>query len=97
MDEHGGDARAIWRDAQSGAELLGRLGALPGYGPQKAKIFLALLGKQLQVRPEGWRAAAGDYAATGSYLSVADVTDEDSLQRVREHKQQLKAQARAAG
>ena len=97
VDEHGGDVRAIWRDARSGAELLSRLGALPGYGPQKAKIFLALLGKQLQVRPEGWQAAAGDYAATGSYLSVADVTDEDSLRRVREHKQQLKAQARAAG
>ena len=69
--------------------------ALPGFGKQKAQIFVALLAKQLGVRPEGWEAAAGDYALEG-YRSVADVVDADSLQKVREFKKQKKAAAKAA-
>jgi uncharacterized HhH-GPD family protein len=95
IDAYGGDAAAVWRDVPSGIELLRRLQALAGFGPQKAKIFLALLGKQLDVRPEGWREAAGDYGATEGYRSAADVVDEQSLLWVREHKQAMKAKARA--
>lgn len=91
-----GDAAAVWRDARTGAELVERVGALPGFGEQKAKIFTALLGKQFGVRPEGWREAAGDYGVDGSLRSVADVVDADSLKAVRSHKQQLKAAAKAA-
>ncbi|MBM9620620.1 HhH-GPD-type base excision DNA repair protein [Streptomyces zhihengii] len=95
VDEYDGDASAVWRDVSSGAELLARLKALPGYGEQKAKIFLALLGKQYGVRPEGWREAAGTYGEEGSFRSAADITGPDSLARVRAWKQEKKAAAKA--
>lgn len=95
VERYGGDAAALWQEADSGAELLRRLTALPGFGQQKAKIFVALLAKQLGVRPPGWEQAAGDYALDG-YRSVADVVDADSLQKVRDHKKAVKEAARAA-
>jgi uncharacterized HhH-GPD family protein len=88
--EYGGDAANLWGGAGSGAELLKRVRALPGFGEQKSRIFVALLGKQLGVRPEGWREAAGPYGVEGSHRSVADVTDGDSLARVRAFKQEAK-------
>ena len=94
-DTYGGDASAIWRDAATGAELVSRLKALPGFGEQKARIFTALLGKQLGVRPEGWEEACGAYAEPGSFRSVADVVDLDSLPKVRDVKKAAKA-AKAA-
>ena len=90
-----GDARRLWDDARSGQELLRRLTALPGFGRQKAQIFVALLGKQLGVRPPGWQEAAGAYAEEGCYRSVADVVDSDSLEGVRSFKKQAKAAARS--
>lgn len=95
VDEYGGNAAAIWTGARDGADLVARLRGLPGFGPQKAQIFTALLGKQLGVRPEGWREAAGSYAADGVYRSVADITDDVSLLKVREYKKQAKAAAKA--
>jgi uncharacterized HhH-GPD family protein len=94
--EYDGDADAVWNTATSGAELLKRVSALPGFGSQKAKIFVALLGKQLGVRPPGWQKAAGTFGDEGSYLSVADISDADSLARVRSYKQAIKAAAKAA-
>ncbi|MER6617080.1 HhH-GPD-type base excision DNA repair protein [Streptomyces xantholiticus] len=96
VDEYDGDASAVWADAKSGAELLARLKALPGFGEQKAQIFLALLGKQYGVRPDGWREAAGSYGEEGSYRSAADITGPESLARVRAYKQEKKAAAKAA-
>ena len=93
-DEHGGDAAALWRTAATGRELLGRLRELPGFGEQKARIFVALLGKQLGVRPPGWREAAGPYGEEGSRRSAADVTDAESLAQVRAAKQAAKQAAR---
>jgi uncharacterized HhH-GPD family protein len=95
VDRYDGDAQNVWADAATGRELLKRVGALPGFGEQKAKIFVALLGKQLGVRPEGWREAAGHYGEEAAYRSVADIVDEESLGRVRSYKQQLKAAAKA--
>jgi uncharacterized HhH-GPD family protein len=95
LAEYDGDTEAIWRNAESGRELLARVRALPGFGGQKAAIFVALLGKQLGVRPDGWREAAGAYGDEGSYRSVADVVDPDSLAKVRAFKQEQKAAARA--
>jgi uncharacterized HhH-GPD family protein len=95
VDQYDGEAARVWQSAGSGAELLKRVGALPGFGAQKAKIFVALLGKQLGVRPAGWREAAGTFGAEGSHLSVADITDAESLARVRSYKQALKAAAKA--
>lgn len=94
-ETYGGDAAAIWTTAGSAAELISRLKALPGFGDQKARIFAALLGKQLGVRPEGWREAIGPYAEEGSYRSVADVVDAESLQKVRAFKKEQKAAAKA--
>jgi uncharacterized HhH-GPD family protein len=95
VSEYGGDPAALWTTASSGAELLMRVSALPGFGEQKAKIFVALLGKQLGVKPAGWREAAEPFGASGSYLSVADITDDESLGKVRSHKQAVKAAAKA--
>ncbi|GGB72384.1 iron-sulfur cluster assembly protein HesB [Knoellia flava TL1] len=95
-DDYAGDASRIWSDASSGAELLARVKALPGFGEQKAKIFVALLAKQLGVRPEGWEKAAGAYSESGSFRSVADVVDAESLQKVRDFKKSAKAAAKAA-
>ncbi|MDQ1104365.1 putative HhH-GPD family protein [Nocardioides zeae] len=92
-DEHGGDASRIWTEASSGKDLLKRVMALPGFGKQKAQIFVALLAKQRDVRPEGWEAVVGDYALDG-HRSVADVVDADSLQKVRDFKKMKKAAAK---
>lgn len=94
--DYGGDPAAVWRDVKDGKELLKRIQALPGFGAQKAKIFVALLGKQMGVRPRGWREAAGDYGEDGSKRSVADITDAASLGEVREYKKAMKAKAKAA-
>ena len=96
-DSYGGDAAAIWRTAATGKELLARLRALPGFGEQKARIFVALLGKQLEVRPEGWREVAGPYGEDGSRRSAADVTDADTLAEVRAFKQAAKRAAKGTG
>jgi uncharacterized HhH-GPD family protein len=93
--EYQGDASALWSTATTGAELLKRVAALPGFGEQKAQIFVALLGKQLGVQPPGWREAAGAFGAEGSYVSVADIVDDESLGKVRSYKQTLKAAAKA--
>jgi len=96
VDEYDGDASAVWRDVATGSELLNRLKALPGFGEQKAKIFLALLGKQFDVQPKGWREAAGAYGEKGSYRSAADITGPESLAKVREYKQEMKRAAKDA-
>ncbi len=83
VDHYDGDASAVWRDVPTGAEVLKRLNALPGYGKQKAQIFVALLGKRFGVRPQGWREAAGAYGEEGCRRSVADVVDGATLAEVR--------------
>lgn len=91
----GGDAAAIWtRDDPDGAEVLKRLKKLPGFGEQKAKIFLALLGKQYGYGGPGWREASGPYGEDGSFRSVADIVSPESLAKVREHKREMKAAAK---
>ncbi len=94
VEGYDGDAARIWQDVDSGRALKRRLTQLPGFGDQKASIFLALLGKQCGVPPDGWQQAAGDYGLDG-YRSIADVTDPDSLAKVREAKQAAKAAAKA--
>ena len=97
VDEYNGDAAAVWlRGNPDGPEVLLRLKRLPGFGEQKARIFLALLGKQYGLTAVGWQEAAGEYGNAGSYISVADVRDRGSLERVRSYKKQLKTAAKAA-
>ncbi|MBO1766860.1 HhH-GPD-type base excision DNA repair protein [Allobranchiibius sp. GilTou38] len=95
-DQYEGDASRLWTTAGDAGELLRRLQALPGFGQQKARIFAALLGKQLDVRPAGWREAIGPYAEDGSRRSVADVVGPESLQQVRDFKKAAKKQAKTA-
>ena len=96
VEVHDGDASRVWTEARNGADLMKRLRALPGYGEQKAKIFTALLAKQLDVKPPGWTKVVGDYGKKG-YRSVADVVDAESLGKVRAFKKQKKAAAASAG
>jgi uncharacterized HhH-GPD family protein len=97
VDRYGGNTAGLWTDGEpDGSEVLRRLKALPGFGEQKAKIFLALLGKQYGVTPRGWRAAAGDYGRAGSHMSIADVVDKGSLEQVRAYKKKMKAAKAAA-
>lgn len=96
-DEYDDDVTQLWTAGDPDARtVLARLKALPGFGDQKARIFLALLGKQRGVTPEGWREAAGAYGEDGSRRSIADVTDATSLGEVRATKQAAKAAAKAA-
>lgn len=96
VEHHGGDAADIWTGAADGADEYKRIRALPGFGDQKARILVALLGKQLGVRPDGWREAAGAYGDEGSRRSVADVVDDTTLSEVREFKREAKRQAKTA-
>lgn len=92
-----GDASALWtRGDPDGAEVYRRLSALPGFGDQKARIFVALLGKQYGFDGDGWRDAAGSYGDDGSHRSVADIVDAESLAKVRETKRAAKAAAKKA-
>lgn len=96
VEHYDGDAAKVWEGVKTGEELLRRLKELPGFGAQKAQIFLALLGKQFGVRPKGWREAAEAYGEPNSFRSVADITGPESLAKVRAHKQEMKAQAKAS-
>lgn len=95
VDDWGGDAAELWtRDDPDGPTVLKRLKALPGFGDQKARIFLALLGKQCGFAGEGWREASDPYGEEGSFRSVADIVSPESLTKVREHKKAMKAAAK---
>ena len=95
VDDWGGDAAALWTQGDpDGPEVLRRLKALPGFGEQKAKIFLALLGKQYGFNGAGWREASAPYGAEDTFLSVADIVSDDSLAKVRAHKKAMKAAAK---
>lgn len=97
MDRYDGNAAGLWTAGDpDGDELLRRIKGLPGFGEVKAQIFLGLLGKQYGVTPKGWRAAAGQFGKPGTYISVADIVDAQSMSEVRAYKKQMKAAAKAA-
>jgi uncharacterized HhH-GPD family protein len=96
VDDYDGKPGNVWRSAKTGDHLLRNVKGLPGFGEQKARIFVGLLGKQLGVQPPGWEEAAGDFGQPGTYLSVADIVDPESLGKVRAYKQEKKAAAKAA-
>jgi uncharacterized HhH-GPD family protein len=97
VQRYGGDTERIWTGAADAKDAFKRVSELPGFGRQKAQIFLALLGKRFDVRPEGWREVAGDYGREGSFRSVADVVDAASLEKVRDFKKQIKTAAKSNG
>jgi uncharacterized HhH-GPD family protein len=93
VDEYGGDAAALWRDVPDGAELLARLEALPGFGAEKSKIFVAVLAKRLGVRPPGWEQAAAPFS-DDTPRSVADIDSPETLAEVRDWKRAQKARGK---
>jgi uncharacterized HhH-GPD family protein len=95
VDSYNGDAAAIWTTAVDGKQLLANVKALPGFGEQKARIFIALLGKQFGIRPPGWERAVAPFGEPGSFRSVADIDSPEALAKVRQHKQQMKAKVKA--
>ncbi len=94
VDEHGGDAEAVWRGATTGAELIARLRAIPGFGAEKAKIFTALLGKRFGVRPTGWEEQSRPFSEQDCRRSVADIDSPEALAEVRAFKKMMKAQGK---
>jgi uncharacterized HhH-GPD family protein len=95
-EDYDGQATNLWKDARSGDEVRANLSRLPGFGPDKAAIFTAVLGKLRGITPEGWRTAAGYYGEPDTFRSVADIVDYDSLQKVRETKKSVKAAKKAS-
>lgn len=95
VERFDGQAENVWADAESGEDVKQGLLALPGFGEEKATIFTALLGKQRGVTPLGWRDAAAPFGEDGVFRSVADIVDDESLQRVRDTKRALKAAKKA--
>ena len=93
VDEYDGDAEAVWRDVSSGDELYERLVALPGYGDEKARIFLAILAKRFGHAPAGWEQAAHPFSDP-TPRSVADIDGPDSLAKVRAWKKAQKAEGK---
>ncbi len=91
--DFGGRGEGVWEGVATGGELYRRLRTLPGYGEEKARIFVALLGKRMEVQPDGWRDAAGKFGDDVP-RSVADVHDTASLGKVREWKKAQKAAKR---
>ena len=96
VEQYGGKADRVWKKAKDGKELLANVKALPGFGEMKARIFIGLLGKQCGVATPGWQEAAGDFGKPDTYLSIADITDEASLAKVRAYKADKKAKVKAA-
>ncbi len=94
-EKYDGDAASIWLGAKTGDQLIERIAELPGFGPVKARIFAALVGKQLAVRPKGWREASAPYGEVGTFQSAADVVDQASLVKVKSFKREAKAAAKA--
>jgi uncharacterized HhH-GPD family protein len=94
VEHYDGDASQIWKGVDDGAELLARLRALPGYGEEKAKIFLAILAKRLGIEPEGWQEAAAPFSDS-TPRSVADIDSAEALERVRQFKKAMKAQGKS--
>ena len=93
VDQYGGDAARIWEGAPSAAQVMANLRALPGFGEEKAKIFLAMLAKRFGVTPEGWQETTAPFGDDQA-RSVADVDGPESLEQVRSYKKELKAKGK---
>ncbi|MGH3443224.1 MAG: HhH-GPD-type base excision DNA repair protein [Nitriliruptorales bacterium] len=89
VEHYDGDAAAVWETAEDGATALERLKDLPGFGDEKSRIFLAVLGKRLGVAPQGWEEAAAPFSDE-TPRSVADIDSPELLEEVRAWKKQRK-------
>lgn len=89
-DDYGNKGENIWAGVEDAAELFERLRKLPGYGEEKAQIFIALLGKRFDITPVGWKKAAGVFSDSNP-RTVADITSPETLLKVRAWKKAEKA------
>ncbi|CAN5296481.1 HhH-GPD-type base excision DNA repair protein [soil metagenome] len=94
VTHHEGDAAKVWKGVRSGEALLDRVSALPGYGKDKSRIFVALLAKRFNKRPPGWEEAAGPFA-DDQPRSAADTSSPEALAEVRAWKKAQKAAGKA--
>jgi uncharacterized HhH-GPD family protein len=90
VETYDGEAERIWTEAADARDLYDRLRAVPGYGDEKTKIFVAILAKRFDIRPDGWEDVAGPFADE-TPRSVADVSSEEALLEVRRWKKAQKA------
>ena len=89
-----GHGEQAWAGVATGAELYARLRTLPGYGEEKARILLAILGKRLGKAPAGWERFAGPFGDPEP-RSVADIDSREAFARVRAWKKEQKAKGRS--
>jgi len=86
VDEYGGDAGRVWRDAGTTDDLRRRLEALPGFGEMKVKSLGAVLGKRFGV------ALAAPLAP--SHPTLGDVDSLEALHAYQAAKREHKAAVR---
>ena len=94
VDEYGGDVTNVWKKATTASDVLMRLRTLPGYGPEKSKIFLAILVKRFGYSFDGFEKACAPFSGNEP-RSAAHVSDAKTLAQVHAYKKKLKAQAKA--
>ena len=80
----------MWNDVDDASVLFERLRELPGFGEEKAQIFIALLAKRFDIAPNGWKKAAGVFSDKNP-RTVADITSPETLLKVRAWKKAEKA------
>ena len=94
IEHHGGRAEDLWEGAADAQDLFRRLTALPGYGKEKAKIFMAMLAKRFAIQPTGWEEVAAPFS-DAERRSIADVESPETLLQVRAWKKAMKAQGKS--
>jgi uncharacterized HhH-GPD family protein len=94
LTRYEGRADAVWAGVEDGESLRRRLVGLPGFGDEKARIFVALLAKRFGVRPPGWEAASVPFSDEEP-RSAADISSPEAFERVKAWKRAMRAQGLA--
>src|SRR5689334_3602591 len=87
VEEFGGDAESVWREAADGADLRKRISSLPGFGEMKVKALGAVLWKRFGV-------AVAEELDPG-HPTLGDVDSPEALEAYQAKKRAYKAKLRA--
>jgi uncharacterized HhH-GPD family protein len=79
VDEYGGDAARVWRDAADGDDLRRRIGSLPGFGEMKVKALGSVLAKRFGL--EQARALVPSHPTLGDVDSPAALAEYQAAKR----------------